>query len=221
MDVIEAIKKRKSIRGYKPDPVPKDVLKEILEVAVRAPSGLNTQPWEFTVVTGRPLDEIRRENVEKLQSVGKDVFDFHYTGVYRERQVNLAKQLFQLMGIKREDKEKRDAWLQRGFRFFDAPAALIISMDRSLDERSWAVFDLGIVTQTICLAALKYGLGTCIEDQGVVFPEVIHKHTGLPESKKVVIGIAIGYPDWEFPANAVVSHRESAEDLTTWCGFEE
>ncbi len=221
MDIIEAVQTRKSVRAYKPDPVPADLLREILEISVRAPSAMNTQPWEFTVVTGEPLEQMRRDNVAELMKAGKDVLVFNYTGVYRDRQVDLAKRLFQLMEIKREDKEKRTEWLKRGFRYFDAPAALIISMDRSLEERTWAVFDLGVISQTICLVALKYGLATCIEDQGVIFPEVIRAHTGLPETKIPLISIAIGYPDWDFPANALQSPRESAESLTTWCGFEE
>jgi len=221
MDIIEAVKTRRSVRAYKPDPVPADVLQEILEISVRAPSAMNTQPWEFAVVAGEPLEKMRQDNVAELMKVGKDVLVFNYTGVYRDRQVDLAKRLFQLMEIQREDKEKRNEWLKRGFRYFDAPAALIISMDRSLEERTWAVFDLGVISQTICLVALKYGLATCIEDQGVIFPGVIREHTGLPETKIPLISIAIGYPDWDFPANALQSPRESAESLTTWCGFEE
>jgi nitroreductase len=81
------------------------------------------------------------------------------------------------------------------------------------------MFDLGAVTQTICLAALSHGLGTCIEGQGVMFPRVIRKHTGLPESKKIIIGIAIGYPDPEFPANRLESAREPLETVATWHGF--
>ncbi len=221
MDIVTAVRTRKSVRAYKPAPVSAEVLQEILEHAVQAPSAMNTQPWEFTVVAGKPLAEMRRENVERLMAVDKDVLVFNYTGIYRERQVTLAKQIFQLMDIKREDKEKRTEWLKRGFRYFDAPAAIIISMDSSLEERTWAVFDLGLITQTICLLALKYDLATCIEDQGVIFPAVIRKHCGLPEHKIPVIAIAIGYPDWEFPANALQTDRESAANLTTWCGFEE
>lgn len=218
MDVIEAVRQRRSIRGFKKEPVPRETIREILQESLRAPSAMNTQPWELTVVTGEPLDKIREENVQKLAETGVP-FHFTYEGIYRRRQVDLAKQIFALMDIKREDKEKRARWLERGFRYFDAPAAIIVSMDRSLEEGTWALFDLGCLTQTICLVALQYGLGTCIEDQGVAFEEVIRKHTGLPESKKAVIGIAIGYPDWDFPANKLVSERESADELTTWVGF--
>ncbi len=85
MEIIEAVKTRKSVRAYKPDPVPAEVLREILEISVRAPSAMNTQPWEFTVVTGQPLEKMRWDNVEYLLAAGKDVLVFNYTGVCRNR----------------------------------------------------------------------------------------------------------------------------------------
>ena len=114
---------------------------------------------------------------------------------------------------------RRAEWMQRGFRFFDAPAAMILSVDGSLDEWN-PQFDVGAIVQTICLVALSYGLGTSIEDQGVMYPDVVRKFTGIPESKRIVIGIAIGYPDWDFPANKLVSQREPLEEFVTWCGFD-
>ncbi len=222
MDIVEAVRSRKSIRRYKPDPVPKEILSEILAIATRSPSAMNTQPWEITVVAGEVLDKIRKGNVEKLASgaaPNPDVPYKPYEGIYRERQVELAIQIFGLMGIAREDKEKRAEWGQRGFRFFDAPALIILSADKSVDE-SRASFDIGAISQTICLAALNYGLGTCIEDQATMFSEVVRKFTGIPESKCMVIGIAIGYPDWDFPANKLESKREPVENVATWCGFD-
>ncbi len=222
MDVIEAIRTRKSIRGYKPDPVPKEVLKEILEIATRSPSGMNTQPWEITVVAGDVLNNIRRGNIEAMTS-GKlpnpDIQIETYEGIYRQRQIELAVQIFQLMGIAREDREARNAWMQRGFRFFDAPAAIILSLDKSLG--TWPpLSDIGALAQTICLAAMNYGLGTCINGQGIMFPEVVRKFTGIPESKRMILCIAIGYPDWDFLANKLVSKREPLENNTTWHGFD-
>jgi nitroreductase len=222
MDIVEAIGTRKSIRGYKPDPVTKEILRDIVDIATRAPSSMNTQPWELTIITGEVLDNIKRSNIEMLMSgtmPNPDMPSEAFEGVYRQRQVDLAVQLFQLMGIAREDKEKRAEWMQRGFRFFDAPAAIILSVDRALHEW-WPLFDIGSISQTICLAALNYGLGTCIEGQGVMYPEVVRKYTGMPESKRIIICIAIGYPDWDFPANKVESKREPVESITTWCGFD-
>jgi nitroreductase len=221
VDVLEAVKTRKSIRGYRPDPVSREILEDILNMAVRSPSAMNTQPWEFTVVSGGVMESIRSDNSRALLSGESPSPDFSvesYRDVYRQRQVDLAVELFRLMGIAREDAAKRMEWMQRGFRFFDAPAAIIISADRAV-EGTLYMFDLGAVTQTICLAALSHGLGTCIEGQGVMFPRVIRKHTGLPESKKIIIGIAIGYPDPEFPANRLESAREPLETVATWHGF--
>ena len=141
-----------------------------------------------------------------------------FDGIYRQRQIDLAIDIFKLMDITREDKEKRAKWSQRGHRFFDAPAAIILSMDRALDESAMSFFDIGAIMQTICLVALKYGLGTCIEDQGVMFPEVVRKYTGIPESKRIMMGIAIGYPDWDFPANKLETTREPVDSVVTWCG---
>ena len=221
MDLIEAVQSRRSIRGFKPDPVPREVLSEILKIASRAPSAMNTQPWEITVLTGQVLEDIKRGTMEMLKSGAppvRDVPGHTYDGVYKQRQVELAIGLFQLLGIAREDKEKRTEWMQRGFRQFDAPAAIIIVQDESLTG-SGPLMDIGSVMQSICLAAVKHGLGTCIAKQGVYYPGVLRKIAGIPESKKIVIAIAIGYPDWDFPANAVETERESVEEITTWVGF--
>lgn len=221
MDLVEAIKARKSIRGYKPDPVPKNVLEEILEIAVHAPSSMNTQPWEFTIIADDVMEKIKQANIEKFNAAELPRMDVprgeKYTDEYRERQVALAVQLFKLMGIAREDKEKRTEWMRKGFRFFDAPAAIIISMDKSVG--SGGEFDCGVISQTIALTALDYGLGTCIQGQGIMYPDVVRKFTGIPESKLIVICLTIGYPDWDFPANKVQAEREPSENITTWCGM--
>jgi len=222
VNIVEAIQLRKSIRGYKPTPVPRDVLREILEIATRSPSADNWQPWEITVVTGEALDKIRQGNVEMLTSGAiTDSASAHkkLEGVYRQRQVGVGIQLFKLMDIAREDKQKREQWIQRGFRFFNAPVAIIISADSCLDE-SHAQFDIGAISQAICLTALNYGLGTCIDLASIEYPEVVRRFTGIPESKRIVISIAIGYPDRDFPANKVESERECLENIVTWCGFD-
>ena len=224
MELIEAIRARKSVRDFKPDLVPKEVLKKILEVATRAPSAMNTQPWEFAVIAGDVLKRIKEANVAMLKSGAPAKVDHMVVGwppdsVYRIRQVDLAKQIFTLMGIPREDKEKRAQWLERGFRFFDAPAAIIILADKTLSESGPAV-DIGAVMQTICLVALTHGLGTCIEDQGIMFSGVVRKYTDIPESKRMMIAIAIGYPNGDFSANRLESTRVSIENITTWYGFE-
>jgi len=223
MDVLEAIKERKSIRGFKTDPVPQQIIKNILSAATCAPSAMNTQPWEFTVLSGDVLEKIKKTNVEKLRAgisakPEHQVVGWMTDSVHRQRQVELAKQIFEIMDIPREDRIKRADWLERGFRFFDAPAAIVITVDRALSDEG-PLLDCGAVMQTICLAALAYGLGTCIEDQGIIYADVIRKYTKLPPSKKIIIAIAVGYPDWDRKENTVDSVREPVDRITTWFGF--
>lgn len=224
MDIIEAIRQRKSIRDFKDEPIPQEVLREILEIASRAPSAMNTQPWEFIVITKGVLDDIKQTLVKKLQAGERPHSEHSVVGwptesVYRRRQVELAKTIFHLMDINREDAEKRSQWLKRGFTFFNAPAVIIICVDRILTEGS-PIFDIGAVSQNICLAALHFGLGTCIEDQGVMYPEVLRKFCNIPDTKQIIMSIAIGYPNWDFPANRLETTRESVDTSTLWCGFD-
>jgi len=223
MDIIDAIYQRKSIRGFRSDPVPKDRLTKILQSACRAPSAMNTQPWEFTVLTGDVLKSVKVAVVEKFNkkepiNPEHHVVSWPNDSIYRDRQIELAMEIFKLMDIPREDKEKRTAWVEQGVRLFDAPVCILILTDKSLSDIG-PLLDLGAVMQTICLAALNFGLGTCIEDQGVLYPEVLREIAQIPENKKIIISIAIGYPDWNFPANALASRRESLGNNTRWLGF--
>jgi nitroreductase len=220
MDVIAAIKERRSIRGFKKDQVPRDIIETILKTATHCPSGMNAQPWEFAVVTGTAMEKLRQENINNfLSDKNTKVVNEKYIGIYRQRQVEIARQVLDAMNIKREDKEARSAWHQYGFRYFDAPAVIIITTDASLDER-WSFFGVGSISQTICLIALSYGLGTCISLQGVYYSDGVKKVLNIPDNKTCVTSISLGYPDWEFPANNVVSKRESIENITAWYGFE-
>lgn len=225
MEIIEAIKKRKSIRDFKSDPVPQTILQEILEISCRTPSAMNTQPWEFTVIAGNVLESVRSEIISKLRDGEKPHAEHSASGwpsesVYRDRQVQLGKELFRLMGIEKGDFDKRTQWMERGFRFFGAPSAVIVSTDKMLVEGT-PIFDIGAITQTICLTALNYGLGTCIEGQGVIYPEVLRKYCNIQETKQIIIAIAIGYPNWDFPANQLLTTREPIDSLTTWLGFDD
>jgi len=223
MELKDAVRKRRSVRAYKADPVPKEILAEIIKTALRAPSAMNVQPWEITVVAGKALDEIRKGNLEMLSAGKAPGSDFGhskpYEGIYKERQRTLGLGLYNLLGIQRDDKQKRMEWTMKGFRSFDAPVSLILSADESLETR-FAASDIGGLIQTICLLALDRGLGTCINGQGIMFPEVVRKVIGMPESKKMYISVAIGYPDWGHPANKLETEREAMENVVTWVGFD-
>jgi len=223
MEILEAIQNRKSIRDFKPDPVPRELLEKILKLALRAPSGVNKQPWELAILTGPVLDKVKEKNAEQFLAGQKGHGSFgsriDRESVYRERQVELAIELFRLMGIAREDKEKRNEWTARGFNYFNAPAAIILLADESLPLQR-VLLDLGALMQTICLTALAYDLGTCIEGQGVMFQDILREFGEIPENKQIVTAIAIGYPNWSFPANEIETPRENLENISFWRGFD-
>ena len=219
MELKEAILQRRSIRGFTAQPIARETLCDVLQLATRAISSENAQPWELTVVTGEVLNRLRRINVDcLLEGAQPDLAFQPLEGVYRKREISVAKQLFEAMEIARGDREKRDWWSKRGYRFFDAPVGILVSMDQSLEQEGFR-FDLGCLAQNICLAALEYGLGTCVAIQPVTYQKEMRELLQIPDSKQIVCGIAIGYPDWEFPANHVVSTRAELAEVVTWYGF--
>ncbi|WP_260583882.1 nitroreductase [Sphingopyxis sp. PET50] len=216
---------RRSIRGYKNDPVPKALIRDILALAMRSPSSLNTQPWNFYVVTGEPLARIRegntRRNLERIPSTREFRGMENYEGVHRERQVGIAKQLFAAMGIARDDKPKRLDWVLRGFRQFDAPACIVVTYDKVLVGSDIAPFDCGAVATAIVNAAWSKGLGCVINSQGIMHSEVVRQEAGIADDQTIMICIAIGWPDESFPANGVVSTRKAVDEAATFVGFAE
>jgi len=224
MDISEAINQRKSIRAFKPDPVPQEVLAEIIELALRAPSWGNTQPWEFAVVSGRELEEIRKAFAEKEEVATLDIARPQQYP-YETRSRALGTKLFELKGIRREDKERRRWWELQGLMHFGAPSVIYIYIDRSIYFQAnglnvWPIFDCGLVTENIILLAVRHGLGTIIQAQAVFFPDVLRKVLGIPDSKLIVIGIAIGYPNWDDPVNQFCTEREPLSNIVRWYGFE-
>lgn len=223
MQFDDVILGRRSIRGYKPEPVPKALIEEILALAMRAPSSMNTQPWNFYVISGEPLDRIRAGNTERNLAGVPHSREFRigqaFEGQHRERQVGVAKQLFSAMGIAREDKDARQDWVLRGFRQFDAPICVIVTYDRELAESDDTSFDCGAVTTALVNAAWSRGLGAVINSQGIMQSPVVREHASIADDQVIMKAVAIGWPDDSFPANAVVSERKSVEEATTFIGF--
>ena len=224
MEIIEAIKTRKSIRAYKPDPVPASLIREILDIATHAPSSVNSQPWEFYIITGELLSGLKNAYVEQVTSGKPPNPEIAMPqqkgsapgleGIYRERQVTLAKQLFKLLGITKEDKDKLGEWHQKAYRFYDAPAVIVCVIDRILTG-AWPLVDIGVIAYSITLTAMHYGLGTCIMRGIVDYPDQLRKMLNIPDSKQTVVGVAIGYPDLEHPANKLVTEREVIDGIVT------
>jgi nitroreductase len=218
------VQTRRSVRGYQDKPVARDVIEEIIQVAKGAPSSMNTQPWNLYVVTGEPLNRIRKGNTENMVAGVKPQRDFPtkeaYEGIHRQRQIEIAVQLFEAMGIERDDKAKRTDWVMRGFRQFDAPVSIVLTYDKILEPAAIAQFDLGAISYGICLAAWERGLGTVINGQGVMQTPVVREHAGIPDDQSILTCIAMGYPNDEFSANSVKSRRAEAEDFVHFVGFE-
>lgn len=223
MEFDAVIQGRRSIRGYLKKPVPKALIREVLALAMRAPTSLNTQPWNFYVVSGEVLDRIRKGNVERNLAGVPHSREFRlgpgYEGVHRERQIGVAKQLFAAMGIERDNKAKRDDWVLRGFRQFDAPVSIVVTYDRSVHGGDIAPFDCGGVVNCLVNAAWSRGLGCVINSQGIMQSPVVREHAGIADDQVIMKSIALGWPDDSFPANAVVSERKPVEEATTFVGF--
>ena len=225
MTFSELIKARRSVRGYRPDPVPREVIEEIISVAKWAPSSMNTQPWHVHVVTGEPLDNIRRGNTENMLAGVPPKREFpmreSYEGIHRKRQIEVAVQLFDAMGIARDDTERRTDWVMRGFRQFDAPVSLVLTYDKYLEPAAISQFDLGAFSHAIVLAAWELGLGCVINGQGIMQSHVVRTHAQIPDDQVIMICIAMGYPDDRFVANDVKSRREDNKNFVRYVGFDD
>ena len=219
MELKDAIRKRRSIRAFKADPVPKAILVKIMEDAICAPSWGITQPWEFTIVggdtvkrLGEDFSNMRLNRVPYNPDI--DMPPEQWPDTYMSRYRKMGKGLFDALSIEREDKDKRDQHNLNMFRSFGAPNLIYICIDKELGI--YSVLDVGIIIQNIILLATDYGVGTCIEAVAVRYPDIVRKYLSIPESKKLVIGIAIGYPDCDSPYNKFKSERENLDVFVKW-----
>jgi nitroreductase len=220
MDVVEAIRERKAIRAFKPDPVPLDMLKQIVEQALRAPSWANTQPWEFAVVTGRQLEEIKKGFLER----GEQEPQSEVARPYEFPQPYLSR--IQALAPKGWAPTKENMEIRRieNYKNYGAPAVIYLLVDRTMFYQSkginvWSLYDCGSVVQNIMLLATSYGLGTVAQAQAVIYPDIIRKVVTIPESKLIALGIAIGYPDWNNPVTQARTQREPLSNVAKWYGF--
>jgi len=220
----EVVRGRKSIRGYLDKPVPRELIQEVLSLAMRSPTSMNTQPWHFHVITGEPLDKIRKGNTERILAGEPDSREFRrgepFAGVHRERQIEVAKQLFVEMGIERDDKAARQDWVLRGFRQFDAPVCVIVTYDRELASSDDTAFDCGAATTAMVNAAWSRGLGCVINSQGIMQSPVVREHAGIPDNQVIMKAVAMGWPDPHFPANKVYTNRKDMGETARFVGFD-
>jgi len=225
MKLEKVMRERRSIRGFKDEPVSKILLEDIIALANRAPSSMNTQPWHLHVLTGKPLEAVREGNTDRMlagMTPVREIEDYAaYEGEHRKRQIEIAVQLFEAMGIRREDAERRQDWVLRGFRQFDAPVSIVVCFDRSLIKNTIAHFDTGAMTYGLVLAAWSKGLGAVINGQGIMQSPVVRQAAMIPDDQVILTCVALGWPDEDFVANSVISHRRPLENVTCFLGFDE
>ena len=221
MDVTQAIRERHSIRGFKPDPVPLDVLKKIMEQALRAPSWANTQPWEFAVAAGSKLKEIHDGFVARGVQDSQNEIPRPYA--FPEPFISRIKAL-QPKDRKEMTPEEMTEHTLLNYRNYNAPACiyLLIQKDFYFQDsgiNSWSLYDSGSCVQNIMLLATAEGLGTIAQAQAVVYPDIIRKVLDIPDDKAIALGIGIGYEDTSVPPIHDRTTREPLEKVVTFHGF--
>lgn len=221
--VEAAILSRRSVRGFRPDPVPRETIEHLLNVAARAPSGTNMQPWRMIALAGQPLEDFREAlATDYLAGRAEENVDHIYYPQplfepYLARRRKIGWGLYGLLGIARGETEKMRAQVAANLRFFGAPVGLICMIDRRLRIGSW--IDYGMFLENLALAARARGLDSCPMAVFAEFPGAIRRLLGISEDDVIVCGMAIGYENREAPANALVTDRVPATGFTEFRGL--
>ncbi|QRG07267.1 nitroreductase [Xanthobacter dioxanivorans] len=210
----EAIRSRRSVRAFLPTPVEDATIARILELAARAPSGTNIQPWRVQVLRGEPLAVLTRElhALSLAGDPGTEEFAYYprrWREPYLSRRRKVGWDLYGSLGIAKGDTERMRRQHARNFLFFDAPVGLIFTMDRDMERGSW--LDYGMFLQNIMIAARGFGLDTCPQAAFNAYGAVIAKRLAIPETRMIVCGMALGYADAAAPENRFDTEREPLE----------
>jgi len=215
MDLLKVIMERKTIRAFKPDPVPKERIEEVIRLAIHAPSAINLQPWEFIVVTGEEKERLSRRLIKayREKQIGCSpgtVKPLPKTyGKRGGKTLELMKPFFEEMGV------NPDQFTNEGScNFYGAPVAILICLDDSFPRAR--MVDIGIALGYLVLTAHEFGLATCPIGLIIAYEEEIKDLLNIPENKNVVIGVALGYPDWDVPINQFKSQRDNLEKFIRW-----
>jgi nitroreductase len=211
--VDEAITSRRSIRAFLPDPVPRETVERILEVASRAPSGTNTQPWQVVVLTGEAKAGLTRKILAAFDDPAQAAqhteeyayYPTEWRSPYIDRRRKVGWDLYGLLGIGKTDKAAMHAQHGRNYAFFDAPVGLIFTIDRIMRQGSW--LDYGMFLQNVMVAARARGLDTCPQQAFAHFHRIIEEHLQLPSERMVVCGMALGRADPAAVVNRLVTER--------------
>jgi nitroreductase len=215
MDLLKTINERRSIRGFKPDPIPKEKIDEILRLTIQSPSAINLQPWEFIIVTGEEKERLSRRLIKayKEKQIGCSPGNIKpLPKTYGKRG---AKTLDLMNPFFEEMKVKSDQFTNEGScNFYGAPVAILLCLDDSFPDAR--MVDIGVALGYLVLTAHEFELGTCPIGLITAYEDEIKDLLNIPENKKVVIGVALGYPDWDIAINRFKSPRDDLEKFVRW-----
>jgi nitroreductase len=224
MNVDEALHTRISVRAYEPRPVAREVLEDLLAVASRSPSGGNLQPWKVIVVAGAAqtaCTELAQRTLAANpagEAGSHPIYPADLWEPHRSRRYQVGEDMYALLGIPREDKPARFQWVARNYQFFGAPVGLFFVIDRRMGHGQWA--HLGMFMQSIALAAVQRGLGTCMQEAWGMVRQSLGAHFGLAETEMVYCGMALGWPDATAAVNQLRTAREPVAGFARFEGFE-
>jgi nitroreductase len=221
MDVIDALNSRFTVRAFKPDPVHNETILKILDAATRAPSSGNTQPWEIFVAGGDALDRLRQAYDERFRTGVPGSPDLpapqHWPTALQKRMDELRAARFEALGIGRNDTAARHAMVERAHQFFGAPTVVYLCMDRTLT--AWSIFDMGLLAQSIMLAAQQYGVDSAAAAFLISYPDLIRAELEIPEDVLILMGVALGHRDRQHPLNQYRSPRRPLQEVVRLKGL--
>ena len=218
MNAIECIKTRMSIRKFKPEPVPKKALMEVINIAKWSPSYKNSQPWESVILSGGKKEALTKILLELLENDAKPCPDLpvpkSWPAAEAARIDHHFKKRAEAIGIDLNAPEFVKEAKKANFSFYGAPHAVYLFQDATLAP--WSLFDLGLFAQSLMLVAHANGLGTVPQAFATDYAQDVRKFLSIPETKRLVLGISIGYPDMESPVNTLRSDRVETDEIVKW-----
>lgn len=213
-----AIKNRRSVRGYLDKRIPQEVLQSIFQLAQYAPSNCNIQPWQVFVASGELKDKLRAQMVDRVMKGVPFCSDYDYPekfdGEYRRRQVECAVELYNNMGIGREDTAGRMRASLRNFEMFDAPHVCFIGMDKRFGAS--VAIDVGMYVQNLMLSMTAHGVASCAQGSMRYYPDLVREAFNLDPQTNILLGISFGYEDPEVPANKTRVGRDNIEQCVVF-----
>ncbi|HTW92295.1 MAG TPA: nitroreductase [bacterium] len=221
MNVTDALNSRASIRAFKPDPIARETIRAIMEAATRAPSWANTQPWEIYIAAGEPLERLRRGFLDRFHEGKPRALDMpapaQWPEASKQRMEALMAGRTRLAAPGTAGKYPRQVMAEWNYRFFGAPVVVYLCMERGLS--TWSLFDIGLLAQSIMLAAQEHGVDSIPAVMLASYPDLIRTELGIPQDQLVLFGIALGHRDPQAPQNQLRTTRRPLEDVVRMKGL--